>query len=169
MPDPYLVKNSQEAKRAIKSMEKEGVVKEGESEQEVIQHEIDFEKRQELEKELEEFQEDLHETEAAVPVAQGAPHTAKSEFLLRVEDILADGLGDVYQSMDMTLRQRFKAKGEDVALKIEAIIVQGKATVKKILHWIKEWLKMIPCINKFFLEQEAKIKTDTIVSLMKKV
>jgi hypothetical protein len=35
--------------------------------------------------------------------------------------------------------------------------------VKKILALIRDWLKLIPGVNRFFLEQEAKIKTDKIL------
>ena len=37
----------------------------------------------------------------------------------------------------------------------------------KIIDVIKKWLSIIPGINKFFLEQEAKIKTDKIMELKK--
>jgi len=32
-----------------------------------------------------------------------------------------------------------------------------------IMELVLEWLRMIPKVNKYFLEQEAKIKTDRIV------
>jgi len=31
-----------------------------------------------------------------------------------------------------------------------------------------DWLKILPGVNKFFLEQEAKIKTDKILALKNK-
>ena len=40
-----------------------------------------------------------------------------------------------------------------------------KVKVKKILKLILEWLRILPGINRFFLEQEAKIKTDRIIQL----
>ena len=42
---------------------------------------------------------------------------------------------------------------------------KAKLKVKKVVNLIKKWLTMIPGVNKFFLEQEAKIKTDEIVKL----
>ena len=45
------------------------------------------------------------------------------------------------------------------------MIETGKAVGRKILKLIRSWLKLIPGVNKFFLEQEAKIKTDKIVDL----
>jgi len=40
-----------------------------------------------------------------------------------------------------------------------------KIKARKVLHLIRDWLKIIPGINKYFLEQEAKIKTDKIIEL----
>ena len=42
---------------------------------------------------------------------------------------------------------------------------QTKIQVKKIFILIISWLKIIPGVNKFFLEQEAKIKADRILDL----
>ena len=35
--------------------------------------------------------------------------------------------------------------------------------VASMMELIYEWLRMLPRINKYFLEQEAKIKTDKLV------
>ena len=43
------------------------------------------------------------------------------------------------------------------------MVSAAKVHSKKILKAIVGWLKMIPGVNKFFLEQEAKIKTDKIL------
>jgi hypothetical protein len=40
--------------------------------------------------------------------------------------------------------------------------------VKKIVQAIVEWLKLVPGINKFFIKQTAKIKTDKILAAKKK-
>ena len=50
--------------------------------------------------------------------------------------------------------------------KFEGWATTGKA--KKIFQLILEWLKLLPGINRFFLEQEAKIKTDRIIHLNQK-
>ena len=38
-----------------------------------------------------------------------------------------------------------------------------KVKVRDVVHLIREWLLVIPGVNAFFLEQEAKIKTDRIL------
>lgn len=93
------------------------------------------------------------------------PATTKSESLLMIEDTLAEDLEDAYFKMDPELRQKFKAEGEKMALKIEKILQKTKVKAKDIFKLIYQWLKIIPGVNKFFIKQEAKIKTDKIMKL----
>jgi hypothetical protein len=48
---------------------------------------------------------------------------------------------------------------------IEAVLATGKSIAVKVLTIIKKWLQTIPGISKFFIEQEAKIKTDKITRI----
>lgn len=97
------------------------------------------------------------------PVLPQAP--TKDADLMRVERALEDGLGDVYVGMPKEARIRFKQKGEQVAATLRVMLDSAKVNAKKVLQLIREWLKLIPGVNKFFLEQEAKIKTDRILEL----
>lgn len=82
-----------------------------------------------------------------------------------VENILAAGLDDLYQSLDPTKKIIFKQKGEETALSIVVLLKSVKFKIYEILDLIRNWLFIIPGINKFFLEQEAKIKTDKILQI----
>lgn len=93
---------------------------------------------------------------------------AKSETVKEIENILSEGLDPIYQNLPAAMREQFKKKGEETASKIEQIISHTKIAVKKILALIFEWLKIIPGVNRFFLEQESKIKTDKILVLAEK-
>ena len=86
---------------------------------------------------------------------------------MRVERVLEDNLREVYFALPPDKRTAFRAKGEEAATKIRALMARGKATVGKILQLIRGWLKTIPGVNRYFLEQEAKIKTDKIIALSK--
>jgi len=85
-----------------------------------------------------------------------------------VEFIMEDGLDDLYIKMDSLDQQKFKEKGEETANLIMALISKSKVDIKKIFELIKNWLKMIPGVNQFFLEQAAKIKTDKIMAVKNK-
>jgi len=93
------------------------------------------------------------------------PRPPKSGTLIKVEKILEEDLEEFYFSMPPEERKIFKEKGEEAASRIEKMVKTGKTVARKILKLIREWLKLIPGVNRFFLEQEAKIKTDKIVVL----
>lgn len=92
----------------------------------------------------------------------------KSDDLIAIEKILAEDLEDVYKALPDNLKNDFKITGEETARKIEELVAKVKVNTKKIVKLIVNWLKIIPGVNKFFLEQEAKIKTDAIINELKK-
>lgn len=113
------------------------------------------------------------ETEAEKPIVTTvvAPVTArppKSETLVKIEKILEEDLEEFYFSMPPKQQRIFKEKGEETASKIERMVETGRAVGRKILHLIRAWLKLIPGVSRFFLEQEAKIKTDKVISVAEK-
>lgn len=99
-----------------------------------------------------------------LPVA-AATAPEKDEVFKAVEKILEDGLGDYYQQLPEPAKVRFQQKGEQVAGEIAVMVRQLKVKVKQVILLIRDWLLTIPGVNKFFLEQEAKIKTDRILEL----
>jgi len=106
----------------------------------------------------------------AQPQPQVAPDLVKekSKTFKDIEDILSEGLDQAYQELPDDLKKEFREKGEETASKIEEIVSQAKIVVHKIVDLIKIWLSIIPGMNKFFLEQETKIKTERILGLAEK-
>lgn len=100
---------------------------------------------------------------APAPAVPAAP--VKSPVLEKIEDVLEEDLQDIYFQMPSEKQAEFAKKGEETALKIEVLLRQVKVKVNKILQLIIKWLKLIPGINRYFLEQEAKIKTDKILKI----
>jgi hypothetical protein len=92
----------------------------------------------------------------------------KSGTLIKIEKILEEDLESFYFSMPPEKQQAFKEKGEETASKIEKMVETGRSVARKILKLIRSWLKIIPGVNKFFLEQEAKIKTDKVMAMAEK-
>lgn len=82
----------------------------------------------------------------------------------QLEEILSAGLEDIYQDLPPEAKQIFKVKGEQAAGKIQLLLQGAKVKINEILEVIRGWLLVIPGVNRFFLEQEAKIKTDKIIS-----
>jgi len=104
-----------------------------------------------------------HTTSKPVAADSSAQADLISYEIKQVEDILAEDLEGIYQQMPPDRQAAFKAKGEEVARKIVSILHSAKIRIKDILELIRGWLKLIPGVNKFFLEQEAKIKADKIL------
>jgi len=82
-----------------------------------------------------------------------------------IDKILADGLGDIFLKMSPTKQKEFQVKGEETTKKIALLLKETKVRVNKIVELIKKWLKLIPGVNKFFLEQETKLKVDKIIKM----
>lgn len=92
----------------------------------------------------------------------------RDEISVKVEKILETGLKDSFSRLSPVAQQEFKLKGEQTAIKIRELLKSTHIQAKKIFRLILEWLRMLPGINRFFLEQEAKIKTDKIIALKNK-
>lgn len=89
----------------------------------------------------------------------------RDELTIKIEKIMAEDLVDAYKELTPLQQQEFKIKGEQTALQIRQLLKATHVKIKKIFQLIFDWLKMLPGINKFFLEQEAKIKADKIVGM----
>ena len=96
------------------------------------------------------------------PTPQYAP---KSKTLKEIEGIMEKDLGSVFLKMDPNTQAEFKKAGEETATKVEKFLFQVKDHSKQIFKLIFGWLKVIPGVNRYFLEQEAKLKTDELVEL----
>ena len=89
----------------------------------------------------------------------------RDELTVQVEQIMEEGLKDAFVELTPIQRQEFKIKGEKTAIEIRNLMRGTHVKIKKIFRLLFDWLKLLPGINKFFLEQEAKIKADKIMSL----
>lgn len=119
---------------------------------------------QEKAKEKEKASEPVVAPAVSAAPAGAAPALTKDQNLMKVERILEDNLSDIYFKLSPELRGKFKAKGEETAAKINTLMESAKVGARAVLALIREWLKMIPGVNSFFLEQEAKIKTDRLMT-----
>lgn len=98
-----------------------------------------------------------------VPVMASILATAKSQLEKEIEDVLAEDLEGIYWELPEPERMIFKYKGEETASKIRLLLGETAIRMQEIFNLIIEWLKFLPGVSRFFIEQEAKIKTDKLL------
>ncbi len=96
--------------------------------------------------------------------AQPAP-TLVDQSLVQVEKVLEENIAPYFGQLNTSQQAKFKAEGEKVTKEIAQALKEVKINVVKIFQLIWAWLLFLPGINKLFLEQEAKIKTDKILRI----
>ena len=89
----------------------------------------------------------------------------QDDILIEVEKILEEDLGELVSNMNAKDREKFEKKGLEVSGQIAQMVRTFKLKMEKVVILIREWLQAIPGVNKYFLEQEAKIKSDKIMHL----
>jgi len=98
-----------------------------------------------------------------VVVPQGKPARTVDDVTLHVEKILERDLGPLYATLPESAKPLFKKKGEEASDQIAGMLRSFRVEASRVVRLIRDWLLTIPNVNKFFLEQEAKLKTDGIL------
>ena len=100
-----------------------------------------------------------------VSVTPSPPPTVvvKDPLEQQVENVLAVGLEGLYTQLPMEKQREFKERGEETAIKIAAMLMSAQVKIQDIIKLIVSWLKLIPGINKFFVESQAKTKAQQLV------
>ncbi len=102
----------------------------------------------------------------ALPAAQPATADEAHRKYQEIEKVLEEDLGEIFNNLTPAEQRVFKMKGEEAARNIFRLVYhESKIKVKKIIKAIRDWLKSVPGINRFFLEQESKLKADKILKL----
>jgi len=139
----------------------------------VVEEREDVEKGREEPEQTEATAKDAQDTpepiQVKVPAAPAAPSAApvKDSVTQDIENILSEDLTDLFLSLPDDKKWEFKQKGEETAGKVREMMTKGKVKIKKIFELIQDWLKIIPGVNKYFLEQEAKIRADKLMTYAK--
>ena len=89
----------------------------------------------------------------------------RDQVVLQIEKIMENGLEDSFREMTPIQKQEFKIEGEKAAIEIRTLLRSTRVKIKKVFQILLSWLSLLPGINNFFLEQEAKIKADKIMAI----
>lgn len=104
-------------------------------------------------------------SQPAVPAPAEQPALDRDEELIMIENILSENILEIYKELNEAQKRVFRQKGEEAAMKIKGLLKKARVAAHEILKIIKEWLQTLPRISHYFLEQEAKIKTDKILQM----
>ncbi len=104
---------------------------------------------------------------ASAPAAPAIPAASPADAarVAEIERILEEDLSELYFKLPEDKKAEFRRTGEETARQIDILLSAASVKAKKIVDLIRRWLSLIPGINKFFLEQEAKIKTDHLLKM----
>ena len=105
----------------------------------------------------------------AMPTAQAPMKKAEAHDpeLKEIQDVLQEGIYDLYVQMPPLEQKRFREEGIRLAKTIKGLLYSAKVNVKKIVSLIKGWLSRLPGINKFYILQESKNKIDKLLEIKK--
>ncbi len=103
---------------------------------------------------------------STVPTITDAYHQRREK---EIDNFLSDGLSETFLAMSPAKQKIFKEEGEKTAKKINILLDATKINIGKIINLIRRWLSLITGANRFFLDQEAKIKTDKIIKMKNKI
>jgi hypothetical protein len=95
----------------------------------------------------------------------GSVPQVRDQVTIQVEKIMEEGLQEAFVELTPLQKQEFMVKGEKTAMEIRNLLRASRVKVKKVFELLVDWLKMLPGVNRFFIEQEAKIKADRITAI----
>lgn len=83
----------------------------------------------------------------------------------QIESILSEHLETIYADLPEDKKAEFKTKGEETARVIDQLLQSAKIRIKEIISAIVSWLRIIPGVNRFYIEQQAEIKANKLLAL----
>ncbi|HMB26020.1 MAG TPA: hypothetical protein VKP03_01240 [Patescibacteria group bacterium] len=156
------------AKEKIPKTEKTSETKEDQKEKKAFEQEVLAERLEKSKKEKRaKVKQAGKQVSSAVAESEQVIDDPRAEELKDIEYILSEGLEDLYKSLPQNRREEFRQKGEKTAKAVQELLDKAKVKMSKVVKLITDWLKMIPGVNKFFLEQESKIKADKLLDYKK--
>lgn len=112
---------------------------------------------------------EVKEGASIIPAAASTTDDYHKRREIQIDACLSEGLNETFLAMTPDKQKLFKEEGEVTVKKINILLDATKVNVSKIVKLIKHWLGLITGINRFFLDQEAKIKADKIVRIKNKL
>lgn len=99
------------------------------------------------------------------PIPTAIVSITKTPLRRDIEKILEEDLRFLYLELVPARQEIFRQQGEITASRIEYLLNRTKVQISYMVYLIRRWLMLIPGVNRYFLEQESKIKAEKILFL----
>lgn len=87
----------------------------------------------------------------------------------RLRQILSEDMAELLTALPADKKFEVQTEGLKTIAQIQKLLKQAHLQIRKIFQLIWQWLKRIPGLNRFFLEQEAKKKTEEILEIEEEI
>lgn len=99
------------------------------------------------------------------PGATPSPATLSGVTEQRLRRILSEDMAELITPLTLESRREFQAEGLKTVSKLEELLRRTHIQLRQVWKLLWDWLKRLPGVNRFFLEQEVKKKTEEIMEL----
>ena len=104
------------------------------------------------------------EPPSPMPTEQEVKAMEKDPVTIETEKILEDGLGSTYNALPEKVKPFFRQHGEHAAKTIADMIKRRSFDPAVALDLTTAWMQLVPKANKYYLEQESKLKIDELAA-----
>ncbi len=117
------------------------------------------------------------EPQGPMPTESQVEAGAKDQLVKEIERVMSEGLVEIdpktkqlsglFTELPPDRQTLLKQEGERIARDFDEMLKSGKLNLEEVHMDIKQWLKIIPGVNRPWLEQQATITKDEIANIYK--
>ena len=90
---------------------------------------------------------------------------ATKELEREIQHILSEDIADIYRQLPPERKTLVAQEGRVATSRIMDLLHETTVRLKELVKVLRAWLQKIPGLNRFFVEQEARIKARKILTL----
>lgn len=97
--------------------------------------------------------------------AAAAPSPLPQALEREIQHILSEDIADLYKQLPQEQKTLVTQEGRVATNRIMDLLRETRVRLKELVSVLRQWLQRIPGLNRFFVEQEARIKATKILTL----
>lgn len=104
-----------------------------------------------------------------LPDISGTNIATANQTEQRLRHILSEDMAELMADLPADQKKEVQIEGLKTVDKLQLLLRQAHLKVKQIWELVWSWLKRFSGVNRFFLEQEVKKKTEEVLELRKEL